>query len=105
MFEGNLTESGFDQDVQTDGLKPLDWSALTARLSAARELRGALANHRDSVKGNFACFSKSGPETGSADEQINENGVCVNPDTLADGKSCAGNKPDIAIDTQSGDRE
>jgi len=101
MFEGNLTESGFDEAAQADGLKPLEWSALLARLQAAQELRSVLAAGRDSIKGNFACFSTSS----TMEEQVNENGVCINPDTLADGKSCAGNVPDIAIDTQSGDRE
>ena len=101
MFEENLTESGFDQAIQLDGLKPLDWAALKAQLSAARELRSVLAGHRDSSKGNFACFTTSA----TLDERVNENGVRVNPDTLADGKCCAGNRSDSTVDNQSGDRE
>jgi len=101
MIEGNLTNSSFDRAPKVEGLKPLDWQALVVQLAAARELRAELAGSRDPAKGNFACFSASDP----AGEQVNENRVCINSDTLADGKSFAGKKPEVTIDTQSGDRE
>ncbi len=101
MFEGTLTESGFDEAAESSGLKPLEWPVLVAQLAAARELRRALATRRVSASGNFARFSTAC----ASEEKINENATRVNPDALVDGKSSAGNVPDIAIETQSGDRE
>lgn len=99
MFEGNISESGFEKAMDSGELRPLEWSALTARLSAARDLRQLVSNRTANITGNFDRFT-SGP-----DANLNESPHGVNPTGLGERKDNGPNVPGTASDAVSGDRE
>ena len=97
-METNLLQPGAQLAADDQGLRPIEWSVLGARLTAAFELRDAMANRRSVSRGNFARFA-------AAAEHLNEIGAGVNRDALADRKRDAIIMPDMANEAPSGDRE
>lgn len=96
MFERNLPEAGFDAALESDALRPLDWPALVARLSAAQDLRRALAAR---AGGNFAGFSSAKmPPVNTALQS-------VNPTNSAHGKASRAMMPAVADVVATGTRE
>lgn len=111
MFEGNLQEAGFASAVQTggptdgqaDGLRPLEWPVLVARLAAARDLRSVFARRKLQGGGNFACFSAA-ESLGSA-AILNKSASGVNRNASADCKDNGAIVPAAALEAGTGDRE
>lgn len=97
-METNPLQTGAQSAVDDQGLRPIEWPVLRARLGAAFELRGAMANRRSVSRGNFARFA-------AAAGHLNEMGAGVNRDGLADRKRDAIILPDMANEAPSGDRE
>ena len=90
----NLPFGGTGQPLLDDDegrpLRPLDWSALVARLTAERDLRREIAHGASSAKPissfvrDMAQFAVGSPHAGRYDAQG------VNPDALANLKSTGG---------------
>jgi hypothetical protein len=111
MFEGNLQEAGFvsavQTDGQTDGLQPLEWPVLVARLAAARDLRSVFTRRKVAGKsggsGNFACFSAG--ESSGETAILNKSAPRVNRNSSADCKDNEAIVPAAALEADNGDRE
>ena len=87
MYETNLPAAGHEIPSADGALRVPDWSELTVRLGAARDLRAALYGSNSRLGGGFARFSAAEPE------QVNANDVRVNLTGLAHGKDDAATIP------------
>lgn len=99
MFERTNLETGFENALETDGLRPLSWAELSARFAATHDLRRVFSARGGQSAGNFASFHS---DTAT---DLNENIRSVNLDALGEHKNNGSNKPDTASDVTTGDRE
>ena len=99
MIEGNLHEAGFNVPEKSNGLQPLEWSVLTARLAAVHDLRGAFKGRLAGAAGNVARFT-SGAQNPNG-ETLNETMASVNPVGSADDKRCGSKAAATEIDGPS----
>ena len=78
-------------DAEGDALRPLDWSALLARLAAERDLRRELVSGLNAPR-RFADFMGGAAQVVSGpSHNAPHDAPGVNPDALANRKSTGGN--------------
>ena len=99
MFERTNLETGFENALERDGLRPLSWAELSARFAATHDLRRVFSARGGQSAGNFATF-----HSGAAAD-LNGNTPFVNLDALGEHKNNGSIMPDTASDVTTGDRE
>ena len=84
-------EACYDEG-ESDALRPLDWSALLARLGAERDLRRELARTLSSPR-PVADFGRGAAlVVGGSSHNAPHDAPSINPNALADLKSTGGNR-------------
>lgn len=99
MFEANISSLKPASPGEGAELRAFDWAELTARLAAARDLRGVVVRRRNHESASFDRLAASviaGSPKGKRG---------INPNGLGHGKSPRGNKPEVASNAANGDRE